>query len=164
MLTIKKALQEKLESAARIAIVGVGSELRGDDAAGILVIARLTAGRLKSKKRKFSFFIGATAPENLTGEIKKFKPSHIVIIDSADFKKKPGQIKFIEREDFSGASFCTHKLPLKIMIEYLAKSLGCETIVIGIQPKSLSFCSSPTKPVVTAIKQVSAALKEVIKQ
>jgi hydrogenase 3 maturation protease len=164
MLDLKKALREKLKQASRLAIVGVGSELRGDDAAGILVVGQLASSRVKSKKRKFRIFIGATAPENLTGEIKKFKPSHIIIVDSADLKKKPGQIKFIDREDFSGASFCTHKLPLKIMIEYLAKSLDCETIVIGIQPKSLAFCSSPTKPVVAAIKLVSGALKEIIKK
>jgi hydrogenase 3 maturation protease len=165
MVSLKKELESKLAQAKRVAILGVGSDLRGDDAAGILVADLFSKRSPKTRLGpRCKVFIGATAPENLTGQIKKFKPTHLVIIDSAELGSVAGKVRLIGTEELVGASFYTHKLPLKIMIEYLAKSLNCETIVIGIQPKSLSFCSSPTKPVVTAIKQVSGALKEILER
>ena len=65
-----KNLKPELKGASKIVVLGVGSELRGDDIAGILA-----AENLKGKTSdKLQVLIGGTAPENLTGEIKKLKP------------------------------------------------------------------------------------------
>ncbi|MFA5157094.1 MAG: hydrogenase 3 maturation endopeptidase HyCI [Candidatus Omnitrophota bacterium] len=163
MLPLKKTLKNKLKGADRVAVLGVGSDIRGDDAAGVIVAERL-GRKMANRRRKFRVFIGATAPENLTGQIRQFKPSHLIIVDSADFGKPAGRVKLIETQDFGGASFCTHKLPLKIMIEYLVRLLKCEIIVIGIQPKSFTFCSRPTKAVAAAITQVCSAINTALEQ
>ena len=163
MLALKAAIQKQLKDAKRIALLGVGSELRGDDVAGILVArALIKAYKERKPKREFKVFEGATAPENLTGEIKRFKPTHLIIVDSADTGKPIGAITLIKPEETAGISFCTHQLPLKIMLDYLNESIGCEMMIIGIQPKTLDFGTSPSTEVKKAVKLVTAAIKEIL--
>ena len=83
MPNLEKFLKNRLKEASRVAILAIGSEFRGDDAAGLLVAENLKK-LLKVSSRKFKVFIGATAPENLTGDIKRFNPSHILLVDSID--------------------------------------------------------------------------------
>ena len=115
--SLRKALKETLNSSVtageKLAILGIGSELRGDDGAGILVVEKLQKSLSKLKKRPaVKIFVGGTAPENLTGEIKRYKPSHIIIVDTADFKERPGTVIILAPGDVgSGVSFSTHKMP-----------------------------------------------------
>jgi hydrogenase 3 maturation protease len=162
--TLAAILKRKLENAARIAVLGVGSDLRGDDVAGVLAAQMIEkASRGKTRSPEIKVFIGATAPENLTGEIKRFQPSHLVIIDSADFGGKPGQIAVIEPEAIGGISFCTHTLPIKVMSDYLLQSFSCQVIVVGIQPRSLAVGGSPSKETLRAAKQLSVTIAKLLK-
>ena len=161
MQTLAKILKQRLENAARVAILGVGSELRGDDVAGILAAQRI--GRFAKKtKPELEVFIGATAPENLTGEIKRFRPTHLIIIDSADLESQPGHVALIAPENISGTTFCTHSLPLKIIIDYLRQTFDFELIVIGIQPKTLVATARPSKEVSRAVELLSATITSVL--
>jgi hydrogenase 3 maturation protease len=163
MLALKTTLKKRLSNAKRVALLGVGSELRGDDAAGILVSGQLEKECRKiSPKGTFRVFTGSTAPENLTGEIKRFKPDHLIIIDSADTGKKAGAIVLIDPERVSGVSFATHQLPMKILVDYLIKSIGCKISIIGIQSKRLDFGSSPSKEIQKSVRIISDTLKDII--
>jgi hydrogenase 3 maturation protease len=164
MLSLKKTLKSKLKDARRVAILGVGSDLRGDDAAGILVAGQFARQASKAGQRlKYRIFIGGTAPENLSGQIKRFNPTHLVIIDSADLGKPAGHVRLIERQELDGISFCTHRLPLKVMVDYLAQAINCAAIIIGIQPKTISFGSQPSKAVEKAAAKVYMMLKETLR-
>ena len=157
-------LKKKLHNAQRVAVLGVGSELRGDDVAGLLVAQQI--GKTIAEQNTSSevrVFIGETAPENLTGEIKKFQPTHLIIIDAAELNKKPGHIEIMEPETIGGTSFCTHSLPLKIVIGYLLESFKFQAIIIGIQPKTLTFGAQPTKEVVAAAKNIAKAITKLLK-
>ncbi|MBP7055919.1 MAG: hydrogenase 3 maturation endopeptidase HyCI [Candidatus Omnitrophica bacterium] len=132
-------LKSSLSGARRIAVLGIGSEFRGDDAAGMLVSNLIAKKKFQSKKTKIQVFLGATAPENITGEIKRFKPTHVVIIDSMEVGQKPGTILVIDPKDIGGATFSTHTMPAKILAMYLARSTRCKIIIIGIQSKSVGF-------------------------
>ena len=159
------ALKNKLLNAKKVAILGIGSELRGDDVAGLLAaqqIEKNTKG--KSITPQLQVFIGETAPENLTGEIKNFQPTHLIIIDAAELNKEPGHIEIMEPETISGTSFCTHALPLKIVIGYLLESFKFQAIIIGIQPKTLTFGAQPTKEVVAAAKNIAKTITKLLKQ
>jgi hydrogenase 3 maturation protease len=159
-----KILKQRLSNAQRVAVLGVGSELRGDDIAGLLVahqIEKSTKG--KSIRPQLQVLIGETAPENLTGEIKKFRPTHLIIIDAAEFNKEPGHIEIFEPATIGGASFCTHSLPLKVIIGYLLESFKFEAILIGIQPKTLTFGAQPTKEVVAAAKNIAKIITKLLK-
>jgi len=66
---------------------GIGSELRADDVRVSSSPRQIKNNWRKEKKTLTQIqqsLIGATAPENLHGEIKKFKPSHLVIVMPAD--------------------------------------------------------------------------------
>jgi hydrogenase 3 maturation protease len=158
-------LKQKLENAKRVAVLGVGSELRGDDVVGLLVaqqIEKNTKG--KSITPQIQVFIGETAPENLTGEIKMFQPTHLIIIDAAELNKEPGHIEIMEPETIGGTSFCTHSLPLKVIIGYLLESFKFQAIIIGIQPKTLTFGAQPTKEVVAAAKHLADEITALLKK
>jgi hydrogenase 3 maturation protease len=161
---LETTLKQKLENARRVAVLGIGSELRGDDAAGILTarqIEKIIEG--KNTQPEIQVFIGETAPENLTGEIRKFQPTHLVIVDSADLDSEPGDIRVLNPDEIGGASFCTHSLPIKVMTDYLLQSFDCQVITIGIQPGTLAFGARPSKQVIQAAKQLSAAIAKLLK-
>ncbi len=161
MENLKKALKNRLQSARRIAVLGIGSELRGDDAAGILVVKRIEKyrGRFGLQKRIRGFY-GGTAPENITGQIKKFKPTHLIIVDSADTAGKAGKISLIEPEQEAGISFSTHRLPVKILIKYLLTFFDCKIIFIGIKPKAIDFCCSVSQEVEKSAEYLADAIQE----
>lgn len=144
-----------LRSAHRIAVVGIGSDLRGDDIAGILVIRELRAAAGRSRSPGLRLFDGGTAPENLTGEILRYKPSHILLIDAADLGLKPGTIKLIEPGNIGGISFSTHVLPLKILADYLARSHDCQVTVLGIQPGRTDFGRTPSREIQQAARRLA---------
>ncbi|MDD3905037.1 MAG: hydrogenase 3 maturation endopeptidase HyCI [Candidatus Omnitrophica bacterium] len=163
MPNLEKYLKNRLKGAGKIALLAIGSEFRGDDAAGLL-IADNVKKLLKKNARRFKIFIGATAPENLTGDIKRYGPSHILLVDSVDFKDKPGTIVVLSPLDIGdGVSFSTHKMPAKVLMQYFLKSFKCDPVLIGIQPASIEFGKSPTKSVVSASKEVALAIVKAMK-
>jgi len=158
MPNLKILLKNKLKSSKKIAVLGVGSVLRNDDAAGLLVADELK----KIKNPKLKVFLGSTAPENLTGEIIKYKPTHIVIVDSVDMDQKPGSILLIEPQVVDGVSFSTHMLPVKMIVDYFLESLKCEVIIIGIQPKSLEFGGTVSDEVKKSAKQIADTIRQIL--
>ena len=150
MQNLKATLIKKLKGAEKIAVIGIGSTLRNDDAAGILVAEKL----IKIESSKLKVFIGSTAPENLTGEIISYNPSHIFIIDTVDSDQEPGSIVLIEQEKVGGVSFSSHMLPIKIMVDYLLSTLKCEFIVAGIKPKSLEFGKNVSEEVNKSVSKI----------
>jgi len=158
MRNLKKNLSSSLKGAERIAVLGIGSELRADDIAGILVAQDLE----KLKNQNFKVFLGYTAPENLSGEIRKFKPTHLIMIDTADIGKKPGEVELFTPENVGGISFSTHKLPVKIMAQFLQKDIDCKVMIIGIQPKTLEFGKNISKEAKSAVAKLTEALQSVL--
>ncbi len=145
----------------RIAVLGVGSPLRGDDAAGVLaaghleLLARRSGGRVR-------IFIGETAPENLTGEIKRFAPAHLVVIDAMDRKSRAGTLHVLdlaEQELSTLGPASTHNLPLGVLLKYLQGFLSCRITVLGIQPKTLGFGTPVSDVVQRAAKQAAEIIR-----
>lgn len=143
MQNLKKILQQKLNNCKRLAILGIGSELMGDDAVGVYFVNRFNEARVDEDVSSSSYeakaFYGGSAPESMTGEIRKFNPSHLLIIDAANLNQKPGTIELVNSENIEGVSFSTHRLPTRIFMDYLVKSIGCEVLILGIQPKSMNY-------------------------
>ena len=163
MPDLEKFLKNRIKEATRVAILAIGSEFRGDDAAGLLVAENLKK-LLKTSNRRSKIFIGATAPENLTGDVKRFKPSHILLVDSVDFRDEPGTILVLSPRDIGdGVSFSTHKMPAKVLMQYFANSFECDPVLIGIQPLSVGFGDKPSKAVISSAKEVASAIAKSIK-
>jgi hydrogenase 3 maturation protease len=140
----------------RVVIVGIGSEFRGDDAAGVLV-ARNLKKNLKSPN--VLIIEAGVAPENFTSEIRKFKPSHIFLVDAADFKAKPGTIRlFKDLSAAIGQSISTHKLSLSMLSDYLRNQTSAEVLLVGIQPVVAEIGGEMCKEVKDAVDEVAKAL------
>jgi len=165
MNNLKLLLKNKLQGAKRIAVLGIGSDLRGDDAAGMLIAEELEAYRKKIKDtRCIKVFFGSTAPESFTGAIKRFDPTHLLIIDAAEIKKDPGEAVLLDPQTIEGISFSTHSLPLKIMADYLLTDIkGCTLMIIGIQPKNLDFGSSLSFEVKKSVGDISKIIKGILR-
>jgi hydrogenase 3 maturation protease len=131
-MEIRDYLQTNIQPGQKIAVLGIGSTLRSDDAAGMYFIELL--GNLV-KKENVLLIAGSTAPENFTGVIKSFAPDTLFIVDAAYIGLLPGEAKVVSAADISGVSFSTHMLPLPVMLKYLEAEVHCDVIFIGIQPK-----------------------------
>jgi len=134
-------LKARLDGCRKIALLGVGAELRGDDGAGMAVVHKL---RELARKHpfvvlEFEAFEGSNAPENATCFINAFSPKQIVIVDAADMGLAVGATKEIPVEEISGADFSTHTLPMKVVTDYLTQTTGATITIIGMQPKALEF-------------------------
>jgi len=132
---LKRQIKERLVEGQKVAVVGVGAELRRDDFVGVRAaeeINKLSHPLLKG-------FAGYTAPENITGEIANFAPALVVFVDAAELGLAAGMARLIDRHEMEGVSFSTHTLPLKLIMDYLQQTIGCELLVLGVQPKDTSF-------------------------
>ncbi len=67
------------------------------------------------------------------------------MIDAAQMNESPGTIRAIEWQDTIGLSASTHTLPLNVIAQYLVTDLGCDVVVIGIQPQDNAF-DAPLSP------------------
>lgn len=162
MEDLYKLLTNKLTDTKKLVILGVGSPLKSDDAAGIIITERLKEYFKGTDLPQVSIYSGESAPENYTGKIKRLKPDYIIIIDAADINEKPGSIKLIQPDDIDETSFSTHMLPMKIMIDYLIRETGCIITVIGIQPGSLEFAGDVSSEVIDSTEYIISVLKKII--
>lgn len=104
-------------------------------------------------------FFGETAPENLTGEIRRFAPSHVVIIDAADFGLSPGQIDAIDPDGSADNSpGSTHNLPMHVLTNYLRRELNCRSLIVGIQPACITFGHAVNPAISAAARDVARML------
>ena len=171
MESLRISLRRNLKDARRVAVLAIGSPLRGDDAAGLEVAERLRRIRMKARtgaaksairnpQSAIRIFVGETAPENLTGEIRRFRPTHLVILDAADAGgKRPGSITLIQHDLLrGGSSISTHNMPVNILVQYIQQSVPCRVLILGIQPKSHEFGRPLSAPVKKAAHRAASAL------
>jgi hydrogenase maturation protease HycI len=160
---LKAALQKLLNiPRPRMAVLAIGSTLRGDDAAGVLAARELTKLLSKEEKRSarratVSVFLGETAPENMTGQIKAFAPTCLVILDAVDSSSKPGSIHLMKPDQVHpGAGLSTHSTSIRLLVDYLRHFLSCDVLIVGIQPEMLEFDHPPSPSVLEAVKIVAS--------
>ena len=140
----------------RIAILGLGSEEWGDDAAGMAA-----ARRLKRRLRQhvnIQVIEAGTMPENFSGLLRKISPNFILMIDAIRAGTEPGSTRWIDVNDLDGISAFTHGLPLSVQAGYLRDELGCEVGLIGIEGASFNFGEPISLPVRRALDNMVRAL------
>ena len=157
--TWKKSLTQTLSPDYRTCIIGVGSELRGDDSAGLLV-SRALWGRLPGNEH-FLVLDGGPAPENLTSRVRKFHPERVLFVDAAHLDQPPGTIGWIPVEDIDGMSASSHSLPLSMLAHFLKQDLGCKVAVLGIQPEQNEVGEALSPAVAEAVGEVVQEIEAV---
>ena len=146
----------KADPATRLALVGIGNELYGDDAAGIRVVRALKA-RLPEQSDLLLLEAGP-APENFTGVLRRFSPGWVVMIDAAQMDEKPGTVRWYPWQASGGMSASTHVQPPSTLAEYLMVELGCQVSLLCIQSGPLLSGISLSSPVRSAIRRVADAI------
>jgi hydrogenase 3 maturation protease len=141
-----------------VAIVGIGHELRGDDAAGI-VAARELAMRLSPAGDWVRIIEAGPAPENVTGALRRFAPDLVVFIDAAEMGEAPGTVRAVPPTQAGGFAGSTHTTPIALLAAYLATTLGCEVALLGIQPAQDMIGASLSAAVRAAVGTVVAGLQ-----
>ncbi|MBL7151201.1 MAG: hydrogenase maturation protease [Candidatus Omnitrophica bacterium] len=127
-----RELQDRLKG--RVVILGIGNTLRGDDAIGSLLAARLK-GRVP-----YIVYDAGASPENYLGKIVKDAPDTVVIIDSADFGAKAGEVRVLTGPEVTTTNlFSTHNASISLSINYLKNNLRADIIILMIQPESIGL-------------------------
>ncbi len=137
--------------------MGIGSESRGDDAAGIKVVTQL---RKEISSPDVLFIDGGTVPENYTSKVKKFEPKTVILIDSVHFGEEPGTVSRVDPSEIVQESVSTHRLPLSKLIEYLKIETDAEVILLGIQPENLDIGSGISEKVQKSVDELVSTLKK----
>lgn len=148
----------KLEAAGeasrtlRVAVLGVGNELNGDDAAGLQALRTLKRAGLPADRVRL--LETGPAPENFTGPVTRFAPDWVIAIDAARMDLPAGRIELIQLAEIGGASAATHGLPLSVVGQYLIAETGCTMSILGIQVEQTEF----GQPLTPAVKRAAARL------
>jgi hydrogenase 3 maturation protease len=148
-----------------VAVVGVGQEINGDDAAGVKVaqalLKRQRAGSSDAPRpAPFSLLVveAAHAPENCTGAIRRFAPDLVILVDAAEMGDPPGVVRWLDWREAAGLNTSTHTLPPSMVARYLATELSCEVALVGIQVHDTAL-GAPVSPAVRrAIRAVAHGL------
>jgi len=152
-----------LNGTLRLAIVGIGNELNGDDAAGSMVARTLREKKGAEDVDRLLVIDAGVAPENITGELRTFNPGLIVFVDAADMGEAPGTVRWIGMEEIDGMSASTHRMPLSMLAKYLTLELGCDIVLLGIQPTSVEMGKGLSDPVRRVVDLMSDDLCDVLK-
>lgn len=145
----------------RVALLGIGHELRGDDAAGVIAARMLHNG--VGTHPNLLIIEAGHAPENQTGVIRRFAPTLVVLIDAAQMGQSPGAVCWLDWRATTGVSGSSHTLPLHMIAAYLQLELGCDVALIGIQPAQTEFDQPLSTMVQTALDQLAPPLIEMLK-
>jgi hydrogenase 3 maturation protease len=90
---------------------------------------------------------GGEAPENFTGAIRAFAPSHVILLDAVDHTLEPGTVFLANEHSIAIGDMTSHHLPLKLLMRFLAASIPCRVILIGVQPQTLRPGNNLSPPV-----------------
>jgi len=157
-----EALTEALSRAKRIVVLGVGSSLRGDDAAGSLLARRLSRARVSG----VLVLDCATTPESFTDKVGEFGADHVVIVDAVEAGLRPGEVVVVTPSELAGATFDTHHPSLKLLAAYLERALGVKVLIVGVQVKKVELTVEEelSSEVEEAVGVVEEAFKEVFRR
>lgn len=98
--------------ARRWLLVGIGNDLRGDDAFGPLLARGLIARRLPA-------IDAGMAPENVTGPIRRAAPEVLLLADATHLDEPVGTVRLLRAEDLAEGGTSTHDPSLTMLLSYL---------------------------------------------
>ena len=153
---LEQELKKFIEDHSCIIFLGIGNDMRGDDAIGPIIAGNLK--KIFEKTPDLMVINAETVPENYTGTIRKENPSHIIFIDAVEMKSNPGHIRLVQREEIADYSISTHAMPLSFMIKYLESFTNARMLLIGIQPKNMEMNNPISEEVQESIEKLTGIL------
>ncbi|NVM53665.1 MAG: hydrogenase maturation protease [Candidatus Helarchaeota archaeon] len=161
LLELEKVLLNNFKAPARVVVLGIGNALRSDDFVGVAIVQKL---RERIQKEAILFIEAEIAPSEFFPEIQEWNPTHLLILDAADLKAKPGTFNVIAREQMATFTLSSHKRALTLLIDLLSHYLpNLKITILGIQPASTEFNIdlNISQPIQEAIQKLTELLTSV---
>lgn len=151
-------LQEQLAAQMQgtVVVMGIGNPCRGDDAAGSLVARKI------SDTPGVRVIDAQDVPENCLRQVVEQQPDTVVLIDSIDLHSTPGAIALLSKEQTTGYWPSTHRVPLRLLTDYLERETHARVLLIGIQPQHTGFSEVMSAAVSSSVEALGTVLKAVI--
>jgi hydrogenase 3 maturation protease len=130
-------IQEDLKAALRqgACFVGIGNELRRDDAAGVMVMDALQS---EVKGDSYSFCRAEDVIENHVFRLCDSDAESIVLIDAVVMDEGAVVFGRIREMDTGSLGYSTHKLSLEMAAEILERE-GKEVYLLGIAVNDITY-------------------------
>ncbi len=143
----------------KIAILGIGNDLRSDDGLGPYIIEKLSI----EDPRVMVENVGSV-PEGFARPLAEFGADRIIMVDAADMNRPAGHIELVTKDRIGGINISTHSMPLSFLMMYLEQETGGTTILLAIQPKSIQFGEGLTPEIQEVADRTINTLESVLKR
>jgi hydrogenase 3 maturation protease len=140
----------------RVAVIGVGNRMRGDDGVGSVIAERLQ----ELAKGSLLVIDAETVPENYLGVLLDSKPEVALFIDAVDFGGEVGEWALVPLSVLGDKVPTTHTVSLKLLGQIL-ESNGTECLLLAIQPKQIGFGAPMSEEVASAAERIVQMLAQV---
>lgn len=149
---------EQLIANRTVVLMGVGNELRGDDAFGVLLGERIEE-RIGPK-----VFVTHDLPEDYAVKAADLRPDVVIVLDAIDFRGEPGELHLVAAKDVPPTPGVTHRPSLEMMARFLELDAGADTWVLGVQPdmEALGIGDQMSAAVAEALERVEQMLLELL--
>jgi hydrogenase 3 maturation protease len=154
---LEKELLDFLSGADKVAILGVGNDLRTDDGLGLYIVSNL-----KIDHPNVLIENVGSVPEAFARPIAEFGATRVIMVDAADMMKPPGHIELVTKNRIGGIAISTHRMPLSFLMAYLEQQTGGESLLLGVQPKSIQFGEGLTPEIEVTARKIISSLEHVL--
>jgi hydrogenase 3 maturation protease len=145
-----------LKDAAVVVVIGMGNELRADDAVGLHVVRLLKP----FTHEKLKVFEGHMTPEAYIGPACASHPTHVLIVDAAELGQKPGAWQVLSKNNVEQGLFTTHTIPAVEIAAEIQRKCSAAVVFVGIQPKSRDISLGLSRECQKAAEEISEIIKK----
>ena len=136
----------------KVLAVGVGNELRADDAAGLRVAGLLAASGA------CQVLVAEEVPENYLDPMLRAQPDTIIFCDAVDLGREPGAFALLDVEDLAGRCVSTHNPSLRLLGRCLRAGGVRNVLVAAIQPQRIGWGQGLSPAVQAGAEALAATL------
>ncbi|HPM42890.1 MAG TPA: hydrogenase maturation protease [Candidatus Omnitrophota bacterium] len=147
-LSIKSMIRGK------VAVVGLGNIIRGDDGLGPKLIELL-----KEKRLDIPLFDCGTVPENYIFPILSTSCDTVILVDAADLGIRPGGAMVFGLDEIANVSFSTHNPSPRLFTDLLKTGKeNMNIFVVSVQPKSMELGQPLSEEVLKGLDVLAEAI------
>jgi len=163
-----------LEGAERLAVVGLGNELRADDAVGLAVVRALDEelrGLREAEKEKAgpaTFEVvtleGGMAAENVLADLTDPRASHVLFVDAADFGGRPGSFLLLDPSSIRSATISAHRIPVPVIAGLIERTTGAGCRALAIQVETVELGGEMSPEVARGARVAAGAVAKAVRR
>jgi hydrogenase maturation protease len=147
---------------SRIAVIGIGNPLMGDDGAGVAVLEIL---RHRGLPRGVEIIELGSGGLTLLHRMEGF--DNVVLVDAVDFRGEPGEVRVFSPDDVRSVktiSYSLHDVDILKVIDLARQMEQCPEVIMiaAIQPESLNPSTELSPSVSTNLQELTDRVQELV--